>query len=184
MKPGRQMTEQTFGLLQRLCKRWGGKIVLLSSYQAYEAEVVSRVWHQRRMHDQGLGPLTSQAPAAQWHGLCWETRTIYAVEEHANAGSIIHEMGHTFLDDFEGQVESSDELNWLGWEIQVARYARCYKIWSDQNSGYVLGDLFDGIYDWGGQTRTEERMIVEDRIQYVREIGYLDRRFRPLSMRD
>lgn len=169
--------------LQRLCKRWGGKIQLLN-YTDFDRYVTANTSHLNRESDGE--PITSLAPAARWHGMCWATRTIYAVDLEANAGAIIHEMGHTFLDLDEDQVDNSDEVSWLGWEIAVARYAGCYRIWSDQNAGYNLGDDVcdeDGSFEWGSITPKFEREVIVDRLKHARRVGYLDRRFRPRSTR-
>jgi hypothetical protein len=107
----------------------------------------------------------------------------------ANAGAIIHEMGHTFLDRSLKQVERSDEFKWLGWEICLARLARCYGVWDEQNSTYVVGDMPDGNIDidgmeWGALSRRVKKLLTQDRIDFAIRYGLVQRKtLRPLSLR-
>lgn len=59
----------------------------------------------------------------------------------------------------EGDPRVTYEPNWLGWEIALARRARCYRVGSDQNSGYSFPWQRTDA-EWGALAREEERQVV------------------------
>lgn len=150
--------------LSRLCLRWGGELRLMSASD-YGAIDFS-------------DPPLSEHPEGA-HGINWETRTVFATRDHANPGTIIHEMGHVFL--MEGDPTGCDELDWLGWEIAVARRARCFGIWTAQNADY--GISFGHLSTWGDLTLSEMREYARERIAHAQRIGVIDRRGNPRCTR-
>lgn len=105
--------------LRSLCRKWNGDLVVVQSLS--DVRITSR-------HPHG------------GHAIDWRRRAIFVVESKANAGAVVHEMAHVFCED-EAPNGHTDEPAWLGWEIATARLAGCYRVWSDQMSGYLLGDV-------------------------------------------
>lgn len=165
--------------LWRICKAWRGELKFVN-HERYEELFASELSTPSGMDSQrALGYLDS--PSARWHGLVWERKHIYVVPEHANPGTIIHEMGHVFAD-YGANPEDSDEWEWLGWEICMARWARCFKVWSEQNSTYGLGDEYDSE-DWGYISAKVRKSVIADRIAHGKAKGIIDKNNRPLSVR-
>lgn len=142
--------------LSRLCRRWGGDLRLMSGVD-YAAL------------DFGYPPMSEHPNCT--HGINWDRRIIFARQDDANVGAIIHEMGHVFL--AEGNPVDCDELDWLGWEIALARRARCFGAWSEQNAGY--GIRWGEYSEWSEMPRTEMRKYCRDRVRYSRRLGIIDR---------
>lgn len=161
--------------LASLCRRWGGELKLVTVPQ-FDRLFYTDYVDGGRMHTFGY----YEAPASPNHGLNWDAKTIYVVPEYADAGSIIHEMGHVFLEDGSPSF-GTDEWSWLGWEIVVARLMRCYRAWDLQNRNYSLGD--DWIGDWGNLAPWEKRILSRERIRAAKKLGFLDRLGRPQSTR-
>lgn len=156
--------------LARLCLRWGGELVLMT-------EPEFRVLHFGSRMTNGL----TQAPDGD-HAIDWPNGKVIAVESSVNPGAVIHEMGHLFL--AEGAPATTNELDWLGWEIEMARRARCYRIWSKENFDYELGDTC-GLMgaSWGWLTVAETRRVAADRIAHAKAIGILSQHGEPLCTR-
>jgi hypothetical protein len=95
-------------------------------------------------------------------------------------GAVIHEMGHLFL--IEGDPPRTYEPDWLGWEIALARQARCYPTWSKQNATYQVP--FDGgDYEWASVTGAARRRLIADRIDYAMALGIVSQDGEPLCTR-
>lgn len=157
--------------LGQICKSWGGSLNFVSTTE----------YEELFMRDHARREGWSDSPSASWHGVVWEPRRVYVVPEHANAGTIVHEMGHVFAD-HGGNPENSDEWKWLGWEICLARWVRCYRMWSEQNDSYGLGDEWDND-EWGSLTPARRKALIKDRIAESRKWGIIDKFDRPLSVR-
>lgn len=151
--------------LSSLCTRWGGRLELLSP---------------RRFEAVSLCVGHSMHPSS-FHAIDRKSRAIFANSRAASPGSIIHEMGHVFLD--EGDLDITYEPDWLGWEIALARKARCFREWSKQNSDYDLEFEGDHIR-WGevpeGALR---RRLIAERIDYAMSLGIVSRKGEPLCTR-
>lgn len=164
---------RAFGRLEALCQRLGGS---LQRVTPAEFEVLKRQ------------PGFSRAPASPGHGLDWDARRIYAVDSLINPGAIIHEMGHVFASDLPPYC--SNEFDWLGWEIVVARHMRCYRQWSQQNKDYAINELvlggawiaMDGD-EWGDLSRAKQRLLARDRIAAAKQLGSLTRQGMPRALR-
>lgn len=149
--------------LSRLCRRWAGELLLVTGAEFSDLN----------------GRLDSSVHPLDHHAIAKRERLVFVESAFANPGTIIHEMGHVFLDDTE-----LDERDWLGWEIALARRARCVRIWSAQNAGYQVGDFEDLPWPvWSDLTRDEKRRLVADRIAHARKIGILSPNGVPLCTR-
>ena len=150
--------------LSRLCHRWGGELLLLPD-PAFRAVMVA---HGVTSHP------------SDTHAIHRGRRQIFASDRHVCPGTVIHEMGHVFLK--EAVPFKNHEPNWLGWEIALARRARCYRTWSEQNTGYNFS--FRGQeWEWGTMTLQEERLFIANRINYAKRLGILDKDGTPLCTR-
>lgn len=142
--------------LSRLCRRWGGELLLLSTREFRHMSRVSG----RSTHPAGA------------HAIDRGARLVIVNQRHANPGTIIHEMGHVFLE--EADPFYSDEPEWLGWEITLARQARCFQTWSKQNAGYRLE--FEGdSYLWEEMRPCKQRGLIMERIEHAKGLGIVSR---------
>lgn len=152
--------------LSQLCRRWGGMLLLLprADFRSM-ARCSGFTGHPDRHHAIDRGQ-----------------RLVIADRRRANPGTIVHEMGHVFLD--EGNPVDCYEPDWLGWEIVLARMARCYRIWSMQNADYELANTC-GLpnVSWGWLTNAEKQRVIADRIDYAKAIGIVNRDGEPLCTR-
>jgi len=116
-----------------------------------------------------------------FHAIDRGSRVVFARAGHASPGSIIHEMGHVFLD--EGDPVADNEPDWIGWEIVVARKARCFREWSKQNSDYSLE--FEGEYVLWAELEDGAmlRRLIADRIDHAMSLGLVSRKGEPLCTR-
>ncbi len=150
--------------LSRLCSRWAGSLELLPE---------SKFWNEA-----GCAGRTSHPSFAC--AIDRGARRIFAARLRANPGIIIHEMGHVFLN--EGDPKKTYEPDWLGWEIVVARRARCFRAWSKQNEDYIC--VLDGEErEWGDLSSREKRWLIADRVKHARFIGVVGPDDEPLCTR-
>src|SRR4029077_1646409 len=150
--------------LSRLCVRWGGELIPLPSPS---------------FHAMTRCPGVSTHPLGA-HAIDHARHQIFVSRRLVNPGTVIHEMGHVFLD--EGKTSTTYEPDWLGWEIMLARRARCYREWSSQNAGYII---YTGRkeHEWQELSPRQRRRCISNRINYAREIGILSRDGAPLCTR-
>lgn len=161
------MTALTY--LSRLCRRWGGELVLMPASE----------FHAMRFNASWVDDGLTMGPDSN-HGLDRSNRRVIAVEHRYNVGAIIHEMGHAFLS--EATPSNDGEFDWLGWEIVLARRAGCYRTWSKQNAEYVINtDL--GERTWSTLTVEQRRDLIVDRIDYAQSIGIVSQSGEPLCTR-
>lgn len=150
--------------LSRLCRRWGGELFLLPKPEFLCAARCSG----HSTHPSGS------------HAIDRGSRLVLASSLDVNPGTIIHEMGHAFLD--EGDPSNTYEPDWLGWEIALARCAGCFREWSAQNAGYTF--MFDGAErEWSELSPDEARRFIAERIDYAMELGIVSRRGEPQCTR-
>ena len=152
--------------LSRLCLHWGGELVVLPE-QAF----------QSLNYQSGI----SGAPDG-WHAVDISHRRVITAQGHACPGCIIHEMGHLFLIEAEPEVQP-DEWSWFGWEVALARQARCYPTWSKSSNTYIVGGRHEGR-EWGKLNSHERRYLITDRIAHAKAIGILSQDAIPLRTRD
>jgi len=115
-----------------------------------------------------------------FHAIDIKAGLILADAEHANAGTVIHEMGHVFLK--EGHPSSTSEPDWLGWEIVMARQNRCYRAWALQNNDYIV-PYGDTDIEWNRASPNQLRSIISSSIARSTELGLIDANGRPRCTR-
>jgi hypothetical protein len=151
--------------LSRLCRRWGGELVIMPS----------QVFADIDYSIEGV----SMSPDCN-HAIDINKRHVFADELAVDAGAVIHEMGHLFLKD--GDPRTGYEPDWLGWEIVLARRARCYRIWSRQNEAYQV-PFEGGDHEWGVLTSAERGRLAADRIAHAQTLGIVSQDGEPLCTR-
>lgn len=156
--------------LARLCRKFGGALIRLS-----------QVEFDRLFDDRARARAASryEAPFTSAHGVNWIRKIIYTVRDREEVGSIIHEMGHVFAD--RKPPFNTNEWEWFGWEIAVARSIGAAREWSKHNANYNTGDENGG--DWGHLSTKERRGVVRDRLLYAKKIGVVSPDNAPRSAR-
>jgi hypothetical protein len=114
------------------------------------------------------------------HAIDVPARLVVAERRRVDPGTVIHEMGHVFL--AEGDPDGTYEPNWLGWEIALARRARCYWPWSAQCADYQLleGDI---ARDWRDFRGAELRRKIAECIDEAKSLGVVSEEGAPLCTR-
>lgn len=199
--------------LMRIAESWGGGFtfmdvdIVLKCVDRDERRAVKRP-NQERYYSHPDGGTASCALETHWR-----RRTIYlspaCCSPKAVLGYLIHEMGHVFADP--KPPDDADELEWLGWEIALARWAGCYSAWDKWKDGFSLGgkkdlprdiaalwqkyeDLcgyekripspHDTYASWGDLNAKGKLLLTRDRVQHGVAIGIIDPRTRrPLPVR-
>jgi hypothetical protein len=160
--------------LSAWCTRWFGELVVLPNLDTFY-----RLFNDERDNDP-----YEEAPFARYHGVCWNTRTVYTVESFCNVNAIVHEMGHVFACTEPPRL--SDEWAFLGWEACLARIVRGYTAWSEGNANYGVVswglDTPDGE-EWGFLDRTHQRSLLRNRIAAGITAGILTSTHRPRCVR-
>lgn len=150
--------------LARLCRRWGGELLLVSRAQfSLLASLPGRTVH----------PLGG-------HAIDVAQRLVVAERRRANSGTVVHEMGHVFL--VEGDPERTYEPDWLGWEVALARRAGCYRVWSTQNADYQLPAEQD-MYEWRDFRGVELRGKIAELLDDAKAAGFVSAAEEPLCTR-
>ncbi len=161
--------------LRTIIRKWGGtlEVVTAEKYKVIEKE---------DCHGIGLWNTSS----VSGYAIHWLDKRIVIRDGCNDPGTIIHEMGHVFLD-LDGP-DNSDEYSWLGWEICLARKAHCYRSWSLQNSDYGVGCEWSEFSNdtsaiWGNLSKYNKTLLVKDRIEHAKRIGIVDRHNNPIPRR-
>lgn len=152
--------------LRRLCRRWGGNLILLE-----EDNYQPLFWLSSGSKRDGF----HEAPFASWHGLQWQAKLVFAAIEHVQVGPLIHEMGHVFA----SPSFPCNEYDFLGWEACVARSVRAYPTWSKQNWNYGTDDG----PEWGELTRKQQSDLLAERIAVGKRLRIIGPRNQPLAIR-
>lgn len=155
---------RSLAYLSNLCRRWGGSLVLLPEPEFSELNYQS--------------PGVSGAPDG-WHAIDLRRRYVMSAEGRVNPGAVIHEMGHLFLK--EGHPTTGYELDWIGWEIALARRAQCYEVWSRQNADYLID--VDAGREWRHIRGRRRQKLIADRIAHAKSIGIVSQGGEPLCTR-
>jgi hypothetical protein len=158
-----------FQYLVDLSKSWGGSIEVITDSEFTDIE--EKVYTDK--NDKWT------FSSSDGYALHWGTKRIVTYREAADPGTIIHEMGHAFLDLEDPGV--SDEWSWLGWEICLAKKAECYRVWSKQNGDYSINMRRMG--DWRNLSSRQRSDIAIDRIRHGKSIGIIDKSGNPLRLR-
>lgn len=118
--------------LVKLCKLWGGSLELISEDEHSKL---------KEREDFSEAPFTHADLGVLWA----EKRIVYTARVEVQATEIIHEMGHVFADKSAPDDNSeSEEIDFLGWEIQVARKVRVpLDVWFQNNKDYIV-DIYGG----------------------------------------
>ena len=156
--------------IQRLsdqARAWGGKITIVSEGDFWSV-VKQPGW---------------TFPPEVGHALHYQTKEILVMRSDMNAGIIVHEMGHAFAD--LSLPHASNEWNWLGWEICLARNMDCYRNWSTSTREYIV-EWTIGSKSWPAwkdlPSRQKQR-VAEDRIQRALELGLITASREPIAIR-
>lgn len=168
--------------LRAICQSWGGDLRIVTM-----AEFCARAGLANPDRDDATAAVERpdglrgfwEAPFTSWHGFDYEPGVIYVVDQQFDPGAAIHEMGHLFVDRF---IDHSDEWDWFGWEVAVARIARCYRTWDKQNYGYTIRAA-DGLpsVEWGSLRGASKARVIAERIDQAMSRGYLDHDGRPIA---
>ena len=163
------VTDPAIERLARICRRWRGDLRLLPRGE-FEA-----------MRFQSYPDIRTRSPDGH-HGLDFAARAVFARDDRADAGAIVHEMGHLFLR--EADLANDDEFPWIGWEIALARRTGCYSVWSAQNAEYQIGD-FDQFISatWAELSSEQQARLSRERIAHAKSLGIVSARGVPLATR-
>lgn len=124
----------------------------------------------------------SFAPFVDGHAIHWQRKEVLVDASRLQLGAILHEMGHVFACQEDPNTDGGlDELEWLGWEIALARAVGCYDVWDRQNGNYQV--LLEEGREWGQLDVATKLRFGAERMQTARELGLLDADFRPLAVR-
>lgn len=163
--------------LSEIAASWGGtiRLVSVSEFDEIKYELFkSNKW---------------TTPPNDGHALNHSKKEIVAQRNVANAGTIIHEMGHAFAD--KDHPDISEEWPWFGWEICLARKVDCYRIWSRNTGDYIVGvpvKQHPNIGDeysasWNRISARCKTLVVEYRIQHAKSIGLVTPKGEPIPIR-
>lgn len=124
-------------------------------------------------------------PPDDYHALHWESKRIIAVADEAKCGFLIHEMGHLFLNQEDPCHSQECEWEWMGWEVALAKYVGCYRLWSEHNGSYCISNprVEDKLIMWRRATAIIKSAAVANRLQHARDIGLLDTHDNPVTRR-
>jgi hypothetical protein len=160
---GDTVTARALARLAARCRQWGGELRIVGD-RAYRSFVAL--------------PQTSAHPRGS-HAIDVAARQIVVRRRSADSGAVIHEMGHLFLR--EGLPGSTNEPDWLGWEICLARRMGCYRAWSRQNETYQIIYLAGfSECEWGRLSWSEQRRIATERVAFAQRIGIVSASGEPL----
>lgn len=135
------LADPSFRKLARIAESWGGKLQFMNNDTVLKCvdrdtrRARSRPSQQCYYSDPGL---SDDGLVVTTH---WRRKVIYISPELYPApkkvlGTLIHEMGHVFADP--KPPDDADELEWLGWEVALARWANCYEAWNSWKDGFAL----------------------------------------------
>jgi hypothetical protein len=111
--------------LEGLCRSWGWEITEVSSKRYDELRKTSEFYE---------APFTSNL------GISFQLKSIIWTDE-VSWPSLVHEMAHVFATT--KSMYRVNELDFLGWEYQLAITLNGVEEWLEDNRGYMLGDLDD-----------------------------------------
>lgn len=92
---------------------------------------------------------------------------------------VIHEMGHIFCSHL--PPNKSSEWQFFGWEYCLAMMINSdMEDWYKSNSNYNTEDI--GEQEFGSLSHIKKQEIINERIEFGKEIGIIDSFNRPLSL--
>lgn len=163
--------------LAQICEQFGGRLAIVTQRELNG--LFDRDWHDDdfdlERHD-GYSPADGDD---MQHGLNWREKIVYAVRGREKISSIIHEMGHVFVDRHPPDSSKCREWKWFGWEMAIARRIGAWKTWSRHNASYGVG----GGVQWGELSAKRRQAVVADRIGYAKKIAILSASGEPKSIR-
>lgn len=167
--------DEAIEALSKIAAYWGGSIRMVSLHE-FE-EIQDELWKYRK------GKWTPSPDDG--HALHHETKEIVVQRSLANPGSIIHEMGHAFAD--KTHPDNSDEWEWFGWEICLAKKVGCYQLWSKNTRSYIVGlqrrDGAEFLDSWSALTARQKKRVAEDRIEHAKLLGIVTAQGEPVPIR-
>jgi hypothetical protein len=162
--------------LRRFCEAWGGRLICLS--ESKFTQVFKMVADEDGLalpRSRALIPRDNDqfdiAPATKWHGVHYGIKTVFVVPERASANGIIHEMGHVFAT--LNPPSQADELDFLGWEICLARAGGFYRAWSLGNGTYGLGGV-STLDEWESASAARKAEVARESIARGIAIGSIE----------
>lgn len=158
-------------VLKEIAKSWGGVIEVVSTGEFEPFGALSDDLHNGWTR-----------PPENGHALHYETRRMVVDRKLACAGTIIHEMGHAFVD--ESNPEEADEWDWFGWEICLARKVGCYRRWSKSSRHYIVTvNPGEDLISWKRLTSSQKAAVTDERIKHAIKIGIVDPNGDPRAVR-
>jgi hypothetical protein len=120
-------TQKCIRSLKKLCKDWGGSLELVSE-EEYD--------NLKELENFSDAPFTHADLGVMWD----EKRIVFTSRCEVHPVGIIHEMGHVFADLHSPTFEASgSEMDFLGWEVLVARKVRIsLDTWFEENKDYII----------------------------------------------
>lgn len=149
----RTVTEK-FKYLQRLARRWGGSLNLVTR-QTYKNL-----------------PLISESPVNNLHAVDWSNRAVYVVIGQIDLPNIIHELGHVFASQYSPNNRRCAEVPWLGWEFLLARKLRILREWRKSYGDYGLAYIYH-YYTINELSHEERKLALRKAIQLSRKRGLI-----------
>lgn len=162
--------------LSLLCRRWGGRLSIVSAETFADIKRECDAAPVARLHPVSLAPFTDG------HALDWHAETVIASAAQVNVGAVIHEMGHVFASPVDPDHEDASEWDWLGWEVALARQVRCFREWDANNGNYQI----EGTQSrqWSEMYQSEKRRLIADRLDMAFALRLVDEETqRPRSIR-
>lgn len=132
------METPAYKKLVKLAKRLGGQVLPIPAerwkgglYSQFPTDLGSRGW------------LT--APFCKSIGVYWSEKLIvHQLAGFSNAG-LIHEMGHTFASKHPPNSKHVEEVDFLGWELELAKSLGVRPAWLREMASYGVNIDDDGI---------------------------------------
>lgn len=125
------------------------------------------------------------APFSSTFGVNYAKKIVYITEtEDADSiGGFIHEAGHVLA--CANKPASSNEFDFLGWEIALAMHCDVLLEWFHGQRDYVVDANDYGLYTIKIETLSDDKLseLVEERLDYARSVCLIDNDDRPLSIR-
>ncbi len=161
-----------FERAKELVRSWGGHIVEMGAVgfhrlidiDNYDDELI-----------EARGCPVSEAPFVNEYAINYDKRVLYIVRGQARPNPVIHELGHLFA--CPHGPDGSHEIDWLGWEVCLARHLGVYE-------GYGLSNEAGNGGDWGWVTARFKSDVVRRSIQEGIDAGIIEAgSLMPLSIR-
>jgi len=176
--------------LRKLCQKWGGDLIELSSEAFDQVRNCSRLGRLRSIEEPpqqdsikyALSNMDFyEAPFTKGLGVDWKNKIIFYTGE-VKWSYIIHEMGHVFASN--KTPDMSEEWDFFGWEIAVARFIKArMREWRTNQADYNVPYGEGGTcVAFGGLTYQDQCRVMSGAVQLSTE-EKLIRKGAPVSVR-